>query len=303
MTENLSPKIWCIILNWNGCKLLGETLDSVQKMTYPDFEIIVVDNGSEDGSREMVATDYPGVILLENETNLGFGEGNNVGLKYALEHGADWIFLLNNDIAVAPELLSELMKVAHGGPKIGALGPTIYYFDDNDTLWFAGGQVNFWTGQIAHRGIRKKDIGQYPSVENVDYLTGCALLLRAEALRLVGLFDPIYSPAYTEDVDLCQRIRRAGYDLRYVPAGKVWHKVSSSTGGAINPKKTQLKIEHNLIFFKRYAGWYHWPGIVFCTGFLAIFYISRQIVKADFKIVFSVIRGFGKALIRLFQKG
>ncbi|OQY29170.1 MAG: hypothetical protein B6244_04855 [Candidatus Cloacimonetes bacterium 4572_55] len=301
MAPNPLPEVYCIILNWNGRQLLCETVNSVQKMTYPNFEIVVVDNGSEDGSEETIEADYPDVTLVKNETNLGFGEGNNVGMQYALDHNVEWIFLLNNDIEVHPNLLSELIQAALPVEKIGALGPKIYFFEKPETFWFAGGQINFWTGSISHRGLRKKDHGQYNEISETDYITGCALLIHASALKEVGLFDPIYSPAYSEDADLCQRLRLAGYKLIYVPSAQVWHKVSSSSGGGMTSFKTQLKVEHNLIFFKRYAHWYQWPSIVVSIGTMTIFFLFQQLIKGNFKIINALFKGFWKALRRLFH--
>jgi hypothetical protein len=173
-----SPLVYCIILNLNGKELLLETVASVRQMTYPNFRIIVADNGSSDGSPNAVRAQHPETILLENGKNLGFGEGNNVGMRHALAHGADWVFLLNNDILVDPALLTQLMNIASADASIGILGPKIYYQAQPQTFWYAGGRINFFTGVTSHRGIRETDRGQYDRVEDTDYITGCAMLMR-----------------------------------------------------------------------------------------------------------------------------
>ena len=290
-----SPLVYCVVLNLNGKELLLETLASVRQMAYANFKIIVADNGSTDGSQNAVRAQYPEAVLLENGKNLGFGEGNNTGIRYALAQGAEWVFLLNNDILVDPHLLSELMNVAGTEAEIGVLGPKIYYQAQPERFWYAGGRINFFTGVTSHRGIREIDRGQYDRVEDTDYVTGCAMLLRREALEQVGLFDPVYFPIYAEDADLSVRVLRAGYRLVYVPQAKMWHKVSAFSGGGLTPFKTKLKVQHSLIFFKRYARWYHWLTMPWCIAALALVFVGKELLRGNFGIVSALVQGFVKA--------
>ncbi len=294
-----SPLVHCVVLNMNGKVLLLESLESIIKMTYPNFKVVVVDNGSTDGSPDAVRAQYPSVIVLENGKNLGFGEGNNIGIRYSLKQGAEWIFLLNNDIAVDPEMLTELMKAASSDEMIGILSPKIYYYSEPNKIWYAGGKVNYFTGIISHRGLREMDSGQYDQVEETEYITGCAFLIKRKVVESVGMFDPIYFPIYSEDADWSERTQRAGYRLVYVPQAKLWHKVSAFSGGGLTPYKTRLKVEHNLIFFKRYARWYHWITIPWCVGGMTIFFILKQLLKGNFKIITSLFKGFKDAIRRI----
>jgi GT2 family glycosyltransferase len=296
------PMVYCIILNLNGREMLLETLDSVKRMTYPNFKVVVVDNGSTDGSPDAVRTKSPWAILIENGKNLGFGEGNNVGMRYALQCGADWVFLLNNDIIVNPDLLTHMMNVAVSDQSIGILSPKIYYHSKPTTLWYAGGNINYWTGIISHRGLREEDHGQYDRVQDTHYITGCAFLIKREVLEKVGMFDPVYYPAYAEDADLAVRTQRAGYRLVYVPQAMLWHKVSAFSGGGLTPMKTRLKVEHNLIFFRRYASWYHWLTIPWCIAGLTIVFLLKELVKGNFKIISALLQGFVKAFGKLGSK-
>ncbi len=291
-----APLVYGIVLNFNGKRLLLETLASIKQIVYPNFKIMVVDNGSTDGSQAAMREHYSEVSLIENEKNLGFGEGNNIGMRYALQHGAEWVLLLNNDIAVAPDLLTHMMNVATSDAPIGILGPKIYYHDQPDRIWFAGASINYWAGLTAHRGIREVDRGQYDRVADSDYITGCTMLIRREALERIGMFDPIYFPAYSEDADLCVRAARAGYRLVYVPQAKVWHKVSSSSGGGMTPFKTKLKVQHNFIFFKRYARWYHWLTMPWCIAGLTFLFVMKELLRGNWKIVAALLRGFARAL-------
>ncbi len=294
------PTIYCIVLNLNGCELLSETLASMSKLTYPAVRTVVVDNGSNDGSQAMVRERFPKIDLIENGSNLGFGGGNNVGMRFALERGVEWIILLNNDIAVAPDMLDQMMSVAASDAHIGALSPKIYYYSEPQKLWYAGGRINFWTGVISHRGLRETDHGGYDESGDTEYITGCALMIRASVLKSVGLFDPIYHPIYSEDADLSYRILRAGYRLVYVPGAHLWHKVSSFSGGGLTPYKTQLKVEHNLIFFKRYARWYHWFSIPWCIGGMTLLFVMKELAKGNLPILGALFKGFIKAVRRLF---
>ncbi len=296
------PLVHIITVSWNACSLLRESLQSIRAMTYPNQRIIVVDNGSQDDSVAMVQKEFPEATLIENGENLGFGGGNNIGLQYALDHGAEWFFLLNNDIGVDPDLLSNLMQTAASYPKVGIFGPKIYFFDQPDVIWFAGATINFCTGIIAHRGLRQVDQGQFDQPAATDYVTGCAMLIRRDVLQRIGLFDPVYHPAYAEDVDLCARAQRAGYELLYVPTGKLWHKISASSGGGLTPFKTRLKVRNSLIFFKRYARWYHWLTIPIFVGFGAVFFVIKQLAAGNFKVISALAGGFSGAIKNVFKK-
>ena len=300
-----SPVVYCIVLtcglNPDGRvkKLLLDTLDSVTKMTYPNFKVVVVDNGSIDGSQDAVRAAYPDMTLIENGENLGFMKGSNVGLRYALGQKADWTLLLNNDISVDPELLSEMMKVAVSDDSVGIVAPKIYFFSEPNKIWYAGGSINYFTGIIKHLGLREEDHGQYDQTKETGYITGCAILIRREVMEKIGLLDPIYSPMYSEDADFSVRASRAGYKLMYVPKAKLWHKVSSFTGGGLSPVKTRLKVEHNLIFFKRYARWYHWFTIPVCIAFMATLFVVKELFKGNFAIVGALLSGIGKSVASL----
>ena len=294
--KSTSPLVFCIILNLNGRDDLLETLASVLSIAYSDFRVVVVDNGSTDGSQEAVRSRFPGVTLIDTGENLGFGGGNNVGMQYALDQGADWILLLNNDITVSTTLIDELLAAAATDETIGALCPKIYYYDRPDVLWYAGGKISFFAGLISHRGLRRKDHGQYDRIVDTDYITGCAFMVRATVLRQVGLFDPVYHPAYVEDADLSLRIQRAGFRTVFVPAGKVWHKVSAFSGGGMTAMKTRLKIINTLTFFRRYSRWYHWLTIPLFIAAGSVFFLVRELFRGNFELVKALVSGMAAAL-------
>jgi GT2 family glycosyltransferase len=232
-------KIFVIILNWNGREVLGQCLESLMRVEQPPIEVIVVDNGSTDDSKEIVGR-FPSVRLIENEQNLLFAAGNNVGIEEALRGGAELILLLNNDTEVDRDLVAE-MAAAFDDPLVGVAGPKIYYFDDPRRVWYGGGRFNRLTGVPFHRNLRKNEGSFDEAPGDTDWITGCALMARREVFEQVGLLDPSYT-IYCEDVDFCLRASEAGWILRYVPSGHLWHKVSSSSGGGMTPFKLENRI-------------------------------------------------------------
>jgi len=228
MSIQANSKIFIILLNWNNWNETRECLESLRKVTYDNFETIIVDNGSEEEEREKIKSAH----TIYNDTNLGFAGGNNVGIRYSLEHGADYIMLLNNDAIVAPDFLTELVKVAESDPSYGILGSKIYKYGTNEVA-FAGGGVNAFLTKGSHtiypptRDLPQGDNIQYTTYYPVDYITGAAMLIKREVVEMVGQMREEYF-LYYEDVDWCLRACKAGYKCVLVPASKVWHKVSAT---------------------------------------------------------------------------
>jgi len=145
---------------------------------------------------------------------------------------------------------------------MGIFAPKIYYENPPDQIWFAGGEILLARGTVRHTGIREKDRGQYDTPREVDYVSGCALMARSDVMQEIGGLDETYK-MYFEDTDFCMRARRAGFGCYYVPQGRMWHKISPSTGGQMSPRKIKRKLESSWIFFRRYAKSYHWISIPF----------------------------------------
>lgn len=247
------PKVLVIILNRNGKDDTLECLQSFKEIDYPNYEIVVVDNGSSDGSQRIIKEKFPYVELIENRENLGFSRGNNVAIRYALRKKVDYVLLLNNDTVVHRHLLKELVEVAEISTKIGIVGPKIYYYDNPKTIWFAGGLINLKRGTVRHIGKNENDIGQFDEVKEVDYVTGCALMIKREVIEKIGLLDEDYSPIYYEDTDWGIKAMKKGYKCVYVPKAKLWHKVSSTMGGEMSAPEMYL-MTRNLILFVRKHG-------------------------------------------------
>jgi GT2 family glycosyltransferase len=230
-------------------------------MTYPNYRLVLVDNASADNTVQVVQERFPQVHIIINSHNLGFPGGFNVGLRYSQSRGADYVFMINNDTFVAPDILDELMAYAHPA-DVGMLAPKIYYVDHPNRIWSVGALKHNWTLEMTDKGDGQLDQGQWEDVIERDYLVGCALLLRRSLLERVGLFDMGYYPIYYEDVDLCLRARRAGYRLLLVPSARMWHKVSASGGGSGSPRERYLMARNSVRFFRKHVRGWHWLIVV-----------------------------------------
>jgi GT2 family glycosyltransferase len=252
------PLVWIILVNWNGKAVTLECLSSLRSVTYLQRKTLVVDNASEDGSVEAIHEMYPDVYVLTLPENRRFAGGNNAGISYALEHGAQMLMLLNNDTTVDPGFLLPMVERLRLEPDVGIVSPKIYYHGRNNQLWFAGGKLSFWTGTMRHIGIREVDRGQYDTATDIDYGTGCCILTRKDVVEKTGLLDESYH-LYAEDADWSMRVRQLGYRILYEPRARVWHKLSVSSGGHLSWNKMSNKFLGNFRFFAKYANWYHWP--------------------------------------------
>jgi GT2 family glycosyltransferase len=235
LRHNDVPTVLIIVLNWNGKQDTVECLESLSHISYPNYEVIVVDNGSTDGSVEQFKARYPEIKVIENQENLGFAEGNNVGIRAALQEDTEYVLLLNNDTIVDPRFLDELANVAELDPRVGFAGPKIYWSEDNgrgrkDIINCAGAKLSMWTGRVWQVGVNEIDHGQYDKVRLVDYVTGACLLVKTKVVTEIGLLDSNFF-TYWEEVDWCWRGYNAGYTSIYAPKAKIWHKYAASSGG------------------------------------------------------------------------
>jgi len=248
------PKVFIIILNYNGLEVLKKCLTSVFKIDYPNFEIILIDNNSSDGSLEMAKANFSKAIFIKNEENLGFAAGNNVGIKFALERAADFILLLNSDAEVDKNFLTQLINNMAENEKIGIASPVIF---DGETkeVWFSGGYIDWWRMKTIHR----RDI-QTKNYFNTDFITGCAMLIRAAVFQKIGLLDENYF-LYYEDADFSLKSSRAGFQNMVVSSSWVYHFEKSRKN---LENKTYWLVVSGLIFFRKNAnflfkiwGWFY----------------------------------------------
>jgi GT2 family glycosyltransferase len=221
-----APSVVIIILNWNGLADTLACLGSLSRLDYPAYEILVVDNGSQDGSPAAIREVYPEARLIEIGENLGYVGGNNLGLEYACTRNAAYALLLNNDTEVSANFLSKMVELAEADPKIGVVGPTIYYAEPDDMIWSAGGKLEWRSGLTLLYGMDQIDRGQFGEApRQVDFVTGCALLVKIPVVKEVGKLDNRFF-AYFEENEWCVRVTQAGYKIYHLPTAKIWHKIS-----------------------------------------------------------------------------
>jgi GT2 family glycosyltransferase len=247
------PHVAVVVLSWNGRDDTERCLHSLARVTYEPLTLVVVDNGSSDGSAEMVRSEFPETVLVENGANLGFAGGMNAGIHRALELGADAVVLLNNDTEVDPAFAEALVAAAQARPDAGALSAKIYFRDRPDHIWYAGARFDPRRGYNGrHVGYGEQDSARFAQVAETERACGAAMLVTREALDHVGLLDEDLF-AYVEDAEWSLRARRAGYRVLVVPESRVWHGVSSTTGGEGSPRALYYSVRNLLVVCERYA--------------------------------------------------
>jgi GT2 family glycosyltransferase len=253
----MRARVAVIVLTWNQRDLTLGCLHSLSEVEYPpaSLNIILVDNGSTDGTTQAVRQQYPEVQILEPGENLGFAEANNLGMRHALAQRPDYLLLLNNDTIVDPLFLTELIRVAEADPHVGIVGPKMYYYDQPDVIWCAGNAILWSTGrtvrlQAEQRDLEARNGSPYP----VDFVTACAVAVKRQVVDEIGLLDPRFF-IYYEEVDWCLRAAAHGYRAMVAPASRIWHKVSAAMG-ATSPA-TDYYMNRNVFLFlaKHRHGW------------------------------------------------
>jgi GT2 family glycosyltransferase len=225
-----NKKAYVIILAYNGEKYLEDCLGSLKNQSYSNYEVIVVDNFSYDGTVNLIKRDFPWVKVIENKMNLGFAKGNNIGIKYALENNAEYIILLNQDTVVQENFIEEGIELLKN-PKIGIISPKIKFYNSNK-IWFAGCKIVRGRYLISipiikltyNIGKFQEDNGQFDKIKESDCATGCAIFIKKETIEKIGLLDESFF-LYSEDIDWSIRCRNAGYKIYFTPKTIVFHKV------------------------------------------------------------------------------
>ena len=241
------PLVSIISINYNAPEVTADMIRSLGEITYPNIEIIIVDNASAKGDVDQLKKDFPHIRLLKSTKNLGFAGGNNLGIRVAK---GEYIFLLNNDTVVTPGFLEPLIKKFHDYPDTGAVSPRIYYHHTPNMLQFAGiSNINKYTTRSTGWGFRKIDEGQFNQDRESSFAHGAAMMVPRKVIEKVGLMCEAFF-LYYEEMDWGQRIRNAGYKIFYVNNSVIYHKESIATGKG-SPLKIYYMNRARIIYMRR----------------------------------------------------
>lgn len=266
--ENKS-RIAIILLNWNGVSDTLECVKSIMYSSYKNYQIIIADNKSSGDDVKILKKELSdSVIFIENEANLGFAEGNNRALKYAVDNNFDYCLLLNNDTTIKNDLLENLIISAKLGYSI--IGGRIYNYYDRTKIWFGGGELKKYFG--VPRDIKNTDREQ-----EVDFVSGCMMMISSELIKKIGYLNKEYF-AYWEDIEFCLRAKKNGYAIYYNPEAICYHKISAS--GKQGKVQTYYEVRNRFLVLKEYFSTRH--RII---AYLFYFFISlpKHLIKNIYK--------------------
>jgi GT2 family glycosyltransferase len=279
------------VLGHNQLRYTRECLTSLHTLDPPADRVLLVDNGSTDGTPERVRAEFPSVEVLELQENRYFAGGVNAGLSRALEGGAGSVLILNNDVVLERGALGVLRAALEADESRGAVSPKLFFYDAPDRIWFAGGIVSRGFALLRHRGIHQR-VGSFADrARPIDYVSGAAALLSRRALTTVGLLDPDFI-IYVEDADWSARARAAGFALWYEPAARGWHHVSVTSGGGLTPLKAYFRLRSGALYLTRHAKPWERPLAWGAYGLWTVALFVRSALRSDFASARALVLGF-----------
>jgi hypothetical protein len=278
------PLVTIIILNWNGKEDTLQCLHSLQRSSYSNFNTIVVDNGSTDGSVPAIRKGFPDLAVIKNRDNLGFTGGNNIGIRHALENGAEYVWLLNNDTIIEPDTLAKLVAKAESSPDIALLSPVIHWHEDPASIQFYLSYVDWGTYNIINFSQEEHD--RYADRSKDYSLWGTALLIKRHVLEKLGGLDDRFF-AYAEDAEYCMRASREGFGIAVDPTSRIFHKNSRATGSNTAPLQCFLRIRNQYFLWRIYLR--GWDRVSFLRKYLGdamsfsgVLYQTNQAASLDY---------------------
>jgi GT2 family glycosyltransferase len=263
MFKEHPPLVSVIGLNWNNTPVTCDLLQSIKdKCSYPNLELIIVDNGSSEDPSAECKKICPEVKMVMTGKNLGFAGGNNAGIKVAK---GEYLFIVNNDTEFTPLIIEGLLDIFEKYPDAGIVSPKFHYFFHKDTIEYAGYQsVNIFTGRNSMIGCQEKDKGQYDTIKETNYAHGGAMMVSRKVISQVGLLPELFF-LYYEEFDWCEQIKRKGFKVYYQPASLIYHKESMTTGKS-SPMKTYYLTRNRILFMRRNSRLSHF--LVFIAYFI-----------------------------------
>jgi len=295
---DIGKNVVAITLNWNGKEFIEDCIDALLSTNYEPLEIIVVDNGSTDGSVRFLKEKFgESILIIENGENFGYSRGFNVGFRKAQKKGADYILVLNNDTVINSNAIKELVNVFELFNDAGFVTGKVYDFYKPNVLQTIGRTFNQKTFDSTHIGSGELDQGQYDDIKVMESIDDVFMMVRKEVIERIGGYDPIYY-LYWEETDWLERGKIAGYNIYYTPRAKLWHKGSLSSGGRNNPIKTFWISRNRYLFIWRHGTPQQWNHFLLKQVFYRIpISVFTRLVKGNSNLFISYFRGNLSGLI------
>ena len=284
----MKPLVSIVTINFNQLQHTLDLLKSLRQVTYPNFEVIVVDNASKEDPSMIIESSFPEVKVISSKENLGFAGGNNLGIAQAK---GEFILFLNNDTEVDPGFLEPMVELFETNPQAGAASSKIIYYNSNNIIQYAGSTcLNPLTGRNTRIGYMEKDIGQHNILRETDLAHGCAMMVPRKVIDSVGTMPELFF-LYYEEIDWCETIKRAGYKIYYVPGSKVFHKESMSVGKK-STLKTYYMTRNRLLYMRRNSsGFRKMAGMAFFLFFAMPKNMLTYIVQLEVDHIKAFLRG------------
>lgn len=296
--EPANQTVAVIILNWNGGDDILDCLESVFESTHNAIEVVVVDNGSKDGSSDAIRFRFPQTQFIDNPRNLGFAKGSNQGMEWALEQGIRYVLLLNGDARLHPDAISELLAAVVANDDAIVACPRMYLGHSDggvNRLWFAYGTVKLWAGLFQNPTFNQIDSPRWSLPKDMEYASGCCMLIPERILQQVGMLDESFF-AYCEDIDFSIRVRRAGFRLRYVPTACLWHGSKRPTGRTRSAFYRYLATRNNLWVVRKHGSRLEIMTCFCVLPLRSLFRIARMVAAAEWVLIAAELKGIKDGL-------
>ena len=295
MASTPDASVAIILVNWNGFEFTTACLDSLRKVDYPDFRAILVDNASQNQEGERLKNAFPEIELICNSENLGFAGGNNTGIRKALEEGFSYVMLLNNDTIVEPDFLGQMIRKFSQNSRLGVVQPLICFLHDHTQIWSAGGKWNSIFGRAITLGDRRSVDNFNLTNQNLDWATGCCMLITREALLETGLLNESYF-AYFEDVEWSLRFIEKGFEIALAAEAKIYHEAGASSKrkhseGTLSPKVFYYHVRNQFFLLRSQIHGFAIPFAWTYHSFRFLLWISYFCLRGRFQKLKSVARG------------
>jgi GT2 family glycosyltransferase len=287
-SQNLEPLVYLIVLNWNGYPDTHECLLSLRQLAYPRYKVLVVDNASSDDSPERLRAEHPEIELVVCERNAGIAAGYNRGIEAALERGAEYLVVMNNDLVFDPAFLAQMIAAQRAWPDCGIVMPKVLLYAERDVIWAAGGHPRFMRSNIVMTGMGRRDGPRYAQTRPIRYAPSCCLLLTRELCEQIA-FDEQYF-FYYDDWDFCVQARNVGKRIVFAADARIWHKVSRSTLNSTLSLRWWQVLGQSCV---RYHRKHHSMALL---AWYVTWVVARETVKGNLRSMPTFLRGIRAGL-------